>query len=219
MERFPILNSQLLQNPCGQGGVWTPAVGCSQCRNHRALPDVVSTSLIAEQIPVSANARDVACAVAADSAGTGAGDQHDRGAVSRRFEREVEVGANVHRYARELFGKQALHLQFGVRLRCAREAGANQADILQAQARIMHGISPRLTDHPQCATKTHAHRVRGTAAAASAQFASLVHQYAFCLGAAAVKAENETHTQSIREAGPFRVAATAGWLLEIRNLL
>jgi hypothetical protein len=65
----------------------------------------------------------------------------------------------------------------------------------------VHGDTARLANCRQRAAKTYAHWIGGTAAPVGAHYANLVHQDAFGFGAAAIKAQNETHLQSIREAG------------------
>src|SRR3974390_420820 len=139
--------------------------------------------------------------VAAHGTRAGSSNQHDRRTVSRRLERQVQIRANMNRDTWKFLSEQALHLLFGFRLRRTGESCANQADIPQAQPRTLYGHAARLANRRQRAAKTYPHWIGGTAAPLGSHSAGLVHQYAFGFSAAAIKAQNETHLQSIREAG------------------
>ena len=146
-------------------------------------------------------ASDMASLVTAHGTRPGSSNQHDRRTVSGRLERQVQIRANMDANAWKFFSEQALHLLFGFRLRRTGESCAYQADIPQAQPRTLHGHTARLANCRQRAAKTYAHWIGGTAAPLGAHYVDLVHQYAFGFSAAAIKAQNETHLQSIREAG------------------
>ncbi len=71
----------------------------TQGAEHSFLADVVGASLVAEQVAMTADARDISPDIASDGSGSRSGDQHNGRAVADSFESQIHVRADADQFA------------------------------------------------------------------------------------------------------------------------
>jgi len=173
--------------------VWLLAHG-----NNGGAANVEGAAFVAAGGTIAAFAQLFASRISADGGGASANDEDDGGAVRHGGKREVEIGTEIYRNARKSFLKQAQHALAIFRLGGSREAGAEGGDF----ARLREGgkgVLSGLSHASGGQLKTDARGIRGGPAAAGQNVAGEVHSDAFGLGTAAIKAQDTTHTFSLRE--------------------
>ncbi len=165
---------------------------------------------------MAANAGNLALRVAPDRGGTGAGNQDNRGTLAGGFQSKLKIGAHHHGFAGEFFFEEALHFSFGIRLARAGDTRAKSDDFRRGDIGGLQGPARGFTNGSERAAKSDPHGIGRAAAAARKDVVRFVHEDAFRFRAAAVKAENIAHNQSIREAGHRCARAADGVLKGLR---
>jgi hypothetical protein len=142
---------------------------------------------------MAADTQDLSFHAAPNRRGSRSGDKNNRWSLARRFQRKLQVRADLHRLAGKFFHQQALHFFLCIRLSGSGQPSANSSYVVRGDIRGLHGQTRRFANRRQRASKSNSIRVGRATAALRTNTQQFVHEHAVRFSAAAVETQNKSH--------------------------